>query len=142
MIVEIGDTRGFVKAASMLHFWGVVPGENSSGDAINRQGISKVGNAYLRKLLTKAAQVICQGRVGYKSKTLKARQKGNDHKVIIYVDKVNKRLRRKYYRMIRREKKRNVAVTATNQELACFIWGMMTENIGGNGIRQASHDPI
>ena len=47
-----------------------------------------------------------------------------------HADKANERLRRKYYRMIRHGKKKNVAVTAVARELACFIWGMMTDNIG------------
>ena len=31
--------------------------------------------------------------------------------------------------MIRYGKKKNVAVTAVARELACFIWGMMTDHI-------------
>ena len=31
--------------------------------------------------------------------------------------------------MIRHEKKKNVAVAAVARELACFIWGIMTDNI-------------
>jgi transposase len=31
--------------------------------------------------------------------------------------------------MMRHEKKRNVAVAAIARELACFVWGMMTDNI-------------
>ena len=70
-----------------------------------------------------------QGQIGHKSKDLKARQHGNAPEVVAYADKANERLRRKYYKMIRHGKKRNVAVTAVARELACFIWGMMTENI-------------
>ena len=31
----------------------------------------------------------------------------------------------------RHGKKRNIAVAAIARELACFVWGMMTENIEG-----------
>ena len=49
--------------------------------------------------------------------------------VIEYADKANERLRRKYYRLVLKNcKKTNVAKTAVARELACFIWGMMTEN--------------
>ena len=34
-----------------------------------------------------------------------------------------------YYKFIRHGKKRNVAVAAIARELACFVWGMMTDNI-------------
>ncbi|MEF2834257.1 MAG: IS110 family transposase, partial [Clostridia bacterium] len=45
-------------------------------------------------------------------------------------DKASIRLRRKYIRMeLVNKKKANVAKTAVARELACFIWGMMTDNI-------------
>ena len=50
--------------------------------------------------------------------------------MIAYADKANTRLRSRYYRLIRHGKKKNVAVAAIARELACFIWGMMTGNIG------------
>ena len=81
----------------------------------------------MRKLLTEASGGICKGQIGHKSKDLKARQYGSPPEVIAYADKANERLRRKYYRMIRHGKKRNIAVTAVAREPACFIWGMMTD---------------
>lgn len=106
-----------------------MPGEDSGSDSINRLPITKAGNSHLRKLLTEAPGGICKGQIGHKSKDLKARQYGNPPEVTAYADKANERLRRKYYRMIRHGKKRNIAVTAVARELACFIWGMMTDNI-------------
>ena len=60
---------------------------------------------------------------------LKARQNGNTAEVIAYVDKANTGLRSRYYKLIRHGKARNVAVAAIARELACSVWGMMTENI-------------
>ena len=60
---------------------------------------------------------------------LRQRQKGNSPEIIAYADRANERMRRKYYRMIFKGKKRNVAVTAIARELACFIWGIMTDNL-------------
>ena len=80
-------------------------------------------------LLVEAAQSYGRGQVGYKSKAMAARQAGNPPVVIEYADKANERLRRKYYRLVLKNcKKTNVAKTAVARELACFIWGMMTEN--------------
>ena len=71
-----------------------------------------------------------KGQVGYKSAALKKRQAGNTSEVIAYADRANERLRRKYYKMILSKSKRtNVAKTAVARELACFIWGMMTDRI-------------
>ena len=96
---------------------------------MNRLGISKAGNTHLRCLLIEAAKGICKGAIGRKSKELRSRQNGQSAEIIAYADKANIRLRSKYYKMIRRGKKKNVAVAAVARELACFVWGMMTGNI-------------
>ena len=129
LVVESGDFTRFAKANQYAAFLGLVPGEKSSGDKINRTGITKAGNSHLRRLLTEAAQCYGRGRIGYKSRALKARQYGNTPETIGYADKANERLRRKYYHMVLKyNKKHNVAVVAVARELACFIWGMMTEH--------------
>ena len=83
----------------------------------------------MRQLLIEASGGICKGGVGHKSRELRARQNGNTAEVIVYADKANTRLRSRYYKFIRHGKKRNVAVAAIARELACFVWGMMTDNI-------------
>ena len=128
-IVETGDFNRFRKASSYSAFLGLIPGEDSSSDNINRTALTKAGNKHLRTLLIEASQGICRGKPGYKSKELTARQKGNSPEVIEYADKANRRLRQKYYRMIFKGKARNTCVAAIARELSCFIWGMMTVNI-------------
>ena len=129
LIVETGDFHRFAKGNIYGVYLGLAPGEHSSSDHIGRLGITKAGNTHLRRLLIEAAGGICKGTIGHKSKELKTRQNGNSTEVIAYADKANTRLRSKYYRLIRHGKKRNVAVAAVARELACFIWGMMTDNI-------------
>ena len=81
-------------------------------------------------LLIESAQCYGRGNIGYKSKALKARQEGNDPKVIAYADGASERLRRRYYKLVLSKGKRaNVAKTAVARELACFIWGMMTGDV-------------
>ena len=130
LLVETGDFERFAKGNTYAAYLGLAPGERSSSESINRLGITKAGNSHLRLLLVEASGSICKGAVGHKSKDLRARQAGNTAEVIAYADKANTRLRSKYYRMIRHGKKRNVAVAAVARELACFVWGMMTDNIG------------
>ncbi len=129
LIVETGDFYRFAKGNIYASYLGLVPGERSSGEHMNRTGITKAGNTHLRKLLIEAAWGICKGAVGHKSKELRARQRGNKAEVIAYADKANARLRSRYYRLIRHGKAKNTAVTAVARELACFVWGMMTDNI-------------
>ena len=130
LIVETGDFERFAKGNTYAAYLGLAPGEHSSSDSVNRLGITKAGNSHLRLLLVEAAGSICKGAVGHKSKALRARQNGNTAETIAYADKANTRLRSKYYKMIRHGKKRNVVVAAVARELACFVWGMMTDNIG------------
>ena len=129
LIVENGDFDRFAKGNTYAAYLGLAPGEKSSGDHINRTGLSKAGNSHLRRLLIESARGICKGAIGHKSKELKSRQEGNKADVIAYADKANTRLRSRYYKMIRHGKKKNVAVAAIARELACFVWGMMTDNI-------------
>ena len=132
LIVETGDFIRFRKGNVYAAYLGLAPGEHSSAESGGRLGITKAGNSHLRRLLIEAAGGICKGQIGKKSKDLIARQKGNPAYVIAYADKGNVRLRSKYYRLTRHGKKRNVAVAAVARELACFVWGMMTDNIHGN----------
>lgn len=127
--METGDFVRFRKGSTFAAFLGLAPGESSSGEHINRTGISKAGNTHLRRLLIEGAKGICKGRVGHKSKDLRSRQAGNCAEVIAYVDRGNIRMRSKYYRMIHHGKTKNIAVTATARELACFVLGIMTNNI-------------
>ncbi len=110
-LVETGDFQRFAKGNIYAAYLGLVPGEDSSSDNINRLSITKAGNSHLKKLLVEASTGICKGQIGHKSKDLKARQYGNAPEVIAYADKANERLRRKYYKMIGHGKKKNVAVT-------------------------------
>ena len=129
LVVETGDFKRFAKGNRYAAYLGLAPGEDSSSDSIHRTGITKAGNSHLRLLLIEAAGGVCKGAVGHKSKDLRARQDGNPPDVVAYADKANVRLRSRYYRFIRHGKKRNVAVAATARELACFVWGMMPDNI-------------
>lgn len=130
VIVETGDFYRFATAEKYVSYLGLAPGENSSGEAQTRLGITKAGNKQVRTLLVEAAQCFNRGSANKKSRNLHERQSGNSAQVIAYADKANERLRRRYVRMtLSKGKKHNLAKTAIARELACFIWGMMTDNI-------------
>lgn len=128
LLAEVGDFNRFRSAPQFAAYLGLVPGENSSSDRQHRTGITKAGNSHLRRLLVESAHCYGRGAVGKKSKALKERQAGNSPEVIAYADRAIDRLKRKYYR-IALHAKHNIAKTAVARELACFIWGMMTNNI-------------
>lgn len=128
LIVETSDFRRFPSAPQYAAFLGLVPGEHSSSDSCRRLSITKAGNSHLRRLLTEAANSYSRARVGRKSANLKQRQQGNAPEIIAYADKANDRLRRKYIRIATRSKA-NIAKTAVARELACFVWGMMNNQV-------------
>lgn len=130
MVVEVGDFERFAKPEKFAAFLGLVPSEDSSGDSQKRYGITKAGNNHLRRLLVESAQAYTRGAVGHKSKALKQRQQGNTPQVIAYADKANERLRRRFYKMtLSKGVNRNVAAVAIARELACFMWGLMTDHV-------------
>ena len=129
LVAEIGDFNRFPSAEKFAAFLGLVPGEHSSGGTINRTGITKHGNRYLRRLLTEAAQGYSKGTPYTKSKRLKARQAGQDKTIIDYCDRSRIYLGTKYFRMKEKGKNGNVCKTAIARGLACFVWGLMTGNI-------------
>ena len=126
---EIGDFRRFASAERFAAFLGLIPGEHSSGGNINRTSITKQGNSHLRKLLVEAAQSYTRANLYEKSKKLKEKQCKQNRQIIDYCDRGNFYLGRKYHRLVNRGKNSNVAKTAVARGLACFIWGLMTENI-------------
>lgn len=129
LIVETSDFKRFSKGNIYAAYLGLIPGDDSSGNDDNKLGITKAGNRHLRRLLIEAAQCYTRGRIGHISIDLKQRQALCSSQVTAYANKANERLRRKYCKMIAKGKKYNVAKTAIARELACFIWGMMTDHI-------------
>ena len=128
LVAEVGDFNRFKKASNFAAYLGLVPGEDSSNERTRRTGITKAGNTHLRRLLIEAAHCYSRGAVGKKSSVLKKKQDGNSPEVIAYADKAIERLKRKYLRICLHSKS-TIAKTAVARELACFVWGMMTNNI-------------
>ena len=128
-IVETGDFSRFPSANHYAAYLGLVPIERSSGNKHGLYSISKAGNAHVRTLLTESANCFGRRKAGQKSASLKERQSRNSREVIAYADKANERLRRRFQHLILSGKKSNVAKVAVARELACFIWGLMTDHI-------------
>ncbi len=130
ILVEIFDFTRFPTASAFANFLGLVPGEHSSNKTVRRLGITKTGNARIRTTLIQAAQAMSKSRKGYKSKALLKRQEGIDSKYVEYADRANERLVGIYWtRHVYGDKNANVVKTSMARELACFIWGLMTDHL-------------
>lgn len=129
-ISEIGDFTRFEKANYFASYLGLCPGLHSSGLTNQNRGITKSGNTNLRRLLIEAAQSMSHSqKCGKKSQRLLSKQRGQDPTIIAYADKATERIKRKRNSMIFRGVNTNKATTAAAREMACFIWGMMTNHI-------------
>jgi transposase len=75
LLTELGDLRRFRHPRQLMAYVGIVPGERSSGESQKRMGITKTGNAHVRRILVEAAW-------GYRStRTLRdhAKAANDDH---------------------------------------------------------------
>lgn len=129
LLTEIGDFNRFSKPTDFASYLGLIPGEQSSGDKVRCAGITKAGNSTLRRKLTESAKGYWRGRIGIKSATFKKLEKELPKEVTEYALKANTRLQRKFFNMTHvKGKNMNVAASACAREMACFVWGLITNH--------------
>jgi transposase len=122
---ELGDPRRFVTAPSTMAFVGLVPSEHSSGTKRAQGGITKTGNAHLRRVLVESAWHYRHHP--FVSATLRARQQGAPADVIARAWTAQQRLHRRYHRLAARGKPKQHVVTAVARELTGFVWAALTQ---------------
>jgi transposase len=81
-----------------------------------------VGNAHLRRVLVEAAW--CYRHGPFISRQLRERRQGCPTPVVQIARKAQERVRRKFWRLLHRNKPPQVAVVAAARELAGFVWAM------------------
>ena len=129
LLAEIGDFNRFSKPTDFAAYLGLIPEEQSSGDKVRGTGITKAGNSTLRRKLTESAKGYWRGRIGIKSATFKKLEKELPKEVTEYALKANTRLQRKFFNMTHvKGKNMNVAASACAREMACFVWGLITNH--------------
>lgn len=128
ILVEISDFSRFKRAKDFTNYLGMTPGENSSGESIKGLSITKQGNSQVRRTFIECVQTTVRGRTNGKAKCLKKRQLNNTAAQIKYADKARVRLQGRFIKLMAKGMNRNKAIVACARELACFVWGMMTEN--------------
>jgi transposase len=52
---ELGEVSRFSEARQLMAYTGLVPSEDSSGERPRRRGVTKTGNAHLRRIIVEAA---------------------------------------------------------------------------------------
>jgi transposase len=122
---EVGEFSRFAKPSQLMAYSGTVPSEHSSGETVRRSGITKTGNAHLRRILIEAAW-LSRFRPNL-SRELKLRQRNSSARVQEIAWKAQHRLHSRYCRLITRGKSHQVAVVALARELLGFLWAAGAE---------------
>ena len=108
-----------------MAYVGLVPSEHSSGTTRRQGGITKTGNAHLRRVLVEAAWHYRHHP--FVSARIRARQRGATATVIAQAWTAQQRLHRRYARFAARGKPKQHIVTAVARELTGFVWAALTQ---------------
>jgi transposase len=120
LAAEIGDFARFPHPRKLMAYLGLVPSEHSSGAARRRGPITRTGNGHVRRVLVEAAwSYRMRARL---SKTIAARNVGVAPGVKAIAWKAQRRLNKRYLRLILAGKSKQEVVVAVARELAGFIW--------------------
>ena len=122
LVAEVGDCTRFSNPRQLMAYFGLVPGERSSGETVRRGGITKTGNTHARRALV-------EGAWAYRMKPRIGRHKVDRiealPKVIRDIGwKAQVRLCTRYRRLRARGKTANVVNVAIAREMVGFIWSI------------------
>jgi transposase len=127
IVTELGEISRFASPRQLMAYSGAVPREASSGERTRRGGITKTGNAHLRRVVVEAAWAYrYRPAVG---PTLRRRQAALAPGVKEIAWKAQHRLHARYRSLTARGKCKQRVITAVGRELLGFIWaiGMAVE---------------
>ena len=122
IVTELGELSRFAKPRQLMGYSGAVAREDSTGERIRRGGITKTGNAHLRRVVIEAAWAYrYRPAVGT---TLRKRQASVAEDVKAIAWKAQHRLHARYRHLTARGKCKQETVTAVGRELLGFIWAI------------------
>lgn len=125
LLAELIDVRRFSGPRALMDYVGLAVSEYSSGPRQRRGAITKAGNSHVRRILVEAAWH-CRHRPAL-GVALKKRQVGQQPAVIAHAWRAQRRLHRRYYRLIQRMPTQK-AVTAIARELVGFLWAVLQDD--------------
>jgi transposase len=120
---ELGNISSrFESARKLMGYSGVFPSEDSSGQRIRRGGITKSGNAHLRRIVVESAwSYRHRPSIGAR---LRKRQEGVPAQIAEIAWKAQNRLYKRYMKLIAAGKDQRKVMTAVGRELIGFIWAI------------------
>jgi transposase len=122
IVAEVGELSRFARAPQVMGYSGMGAREDSSGERRRRGGITKTGNAHLRRIVIEAAWAYRhRPSVGG---ALRKRQATLSDEVKAIAWKAQHRLHGRYRKLLGRGKCQQQVVTAMGRELLGFIWAI------------------
>lgn len=123
LVTELHGFGRFQSPRQLMGYLGLTPSEASSGGTTRRGGITKTGNAHVRRVLVEAAWHY-RHRPAVSAK-LRKRRHGQPARVVALADKAQHRLHRRHARLLLRGKPQCKVVVALARELAGFVWATL-----------------
>lgn len=120
ILTELYDFRRFGSAPQFMSFLGLTPSESSSGESRRTGRITRAGNERVRRVLLEAAWH--QRHAPHNSKRMRERRAGQPDWVVRKAEQAERRLHRRYWRLVVGNKMAVKAATAVARELAGYIW--------------------
>lgn len=125
LALEIGSFSRFESPRELMAWAGMVPSEHSSGEGQRRGGITKTGNAFVRRTSVESAW--CCTRPPKRSYELKKRREDLPSAVVDIALRAEDRLYGRFRRLVARGKERKRAIVAVGRELLGFAWAIARE---------------
>jgi len=120
---ELGNICSrFQSARKLMGYCGVFPSEDSSGNRVRRGGITKAGNAHLRRIVVESAW--CYRHLPRVGEKLRKRHEGVPPAIIEIACKAQNRLHKRYMKLSMAGKDQRKIMTAVARELLGFIWAI------------------
>jgi hypothetical protein len=130
VLAEIGDLSRFQNPRELMGYLGLVPSESSTGDTVNRGGITKARNGRARRILVEAAWSYRYPPRVSREKQMKVAAAPRAVREIAW--KAQMRLCGRFRSLTRKGKRPTVVATAIARELAAFIWAINREVVGSH----------
>ena len=124
IVAELARSRALAGPRQLMSYSGTVASEHSSGARIHRGGITKTGNAHLRRIVIEAAWAYRHRPA--RGRALLKRQQPVSEEVKAIAWKAQHRLHARYRTLTARGKSKQQVVTAIGRELLGFIWAIGT----------------
>lgn len=123
LAAELGNISSrFESARKLMGYSGAFPSEHSSGNRKQQGGITKTGNAHLRRIVVESAW--CYRHRPCIGAKLRKRHQGIPTEIIEIAWKAQNRLHKRYRKLTMAGKDHRKVITAVGRELLGFIWAI------------------